>query len=140
LQTSNPSLVDERKRSAIATVETLYARLLLCGACVGLLRAASSKLGRGTALASGLLTLSPWGFLAQLGVLIALLIERPVPGRRPLEFMAASMLGLCVITHIVFFGAARYALVWVPWLALLSVLPRRPAKEARDRPQSSAIV
>ncbi|HYQ14255.1 MAG TPA: hypothetical protein VEQ58_00800, partial [Polyangiaceae bacterium] len=124
LQTSNPSLVDERKRSAIATVETLYARLLLFGACVGLLRAASSKLGRGTALASGLLTLSPWGFLAQLGVLIALLIERPMPGRRPLEFMAASMLGLCVITHIVFFGAARYALVWVPWLALLSVVPR----------------
>lgn len=124
LQTSNPSLVTDRVRTAIATVETLYSRLLLLGACVGLLRSAGRWSGRGAAVAAGLLTLSPWGFLAQLGLLTGLLIERPEPGRRPLELLAACLLGLCFITHIVFFGAPRYGLVWVPWLALLMVLPR----------------
>jgi 4-amino-4-deoxy-L-arabinose transferase-like glycosyltransferase len=127
LQTSNPSLVTDQVRTAIATVETLYSRLLLLGACVGLLRAAGRRLGRGAALVAGLFTLSPWGFLAQLGVLTALLIERPQPGRRPLELLAAGLLGLCVVTHIVFFGAPRYAVVWLPWLAWLLVLPKPAA-------------
>jgi hypothetical protein len=48
---------------------------------------------------------------------------RPEPGRRPLAFLAACLLGMCVVTHIVFFGAARYALIWSPWLACLAVLP-----------------
>jgi 4-amino-4-deoxy-L-arabinose transferase-like glycosyltransferase len=124
LQTSNPSLVTDRERTAIATVETLYSRLLLLAACAGLLRAASKKAARGAALLAGLFTLSPWGFLAQLGLLTGLVIERPQPGRRPLELLAACLLGLCIVTHIVFFGAPRYALVWVPWLGLLMVLPR----------------
>jgi len=125
LQTSNPRLIDERARTAIATVETLYGRLLLLAACAGVLRAASGTLGRAVALGAGLVTLSPWGFVAELGLLISVVIERPGPGRRPLELLAVSVLGLCVVTHIVFFGAARYALVWLPWLALLLVLPRR---------------
>lgn len=124
LQTSNPSLVTESARRGIATVETLYSRLLLLGACAGLLRAASTWAARGAALLAGLFTLSPWGFLAQLGLLTGLVIERPEPGRRPLELLAACLLGLCIVTHIVFFGAPRYALVWLPWLTLLMVLPR----------------
>lgn len=132
LQTSNPGLITDRARQAIATAETLYSRLLLLGACAGSWRAARHRLGRGAALLAGLFTLSPWGFAAQLGLLSGLLIERPEPGRRPLELLAASLLGLCVITHIVFFGAPRYALVWLPWLALLSVLPsRRPDESPR---------
>ncbi len=123
LQTSNPVLVTERARTAIATVETLYSRLLLLGACVGLLRAARGWLGRSLSLMAALFTLSPWGYLAQLGLLGALGAARPCPGRRPLELMALALLGLCVATHIVFFGAPRYALVWVPWLAWLMVLP-----------------
>ncbi|MDF3071072.1 MAG: hypothetical protein K0R38_6673 [Polyangiaceae bacterium] len=126
LQTSNPSLVTERVRTAIATVETLYARLLLLGACVGLLRAARGALGRALSVAAGLFTLSPWGYLAQLCLLGALASGRPGPGRRPLELLALCLLGLCLVTHTVFFGAPRYALVWVPWLAWLMVLPGRP--------------
>lgn len=123
LQTSNAGLVTERARTVIATVETLYSRLLLLGACVGLWRAASGRWGRVASLLAGVFTLSPWGYVAQLGVLGALLAERPGPGRRPLQLLAAAVLGLCVVTHVVFFGAPRYALVWVPWLALLLVLP-----------------
>lgn len=124
LQTSNPSLVNDRARTAISTLETLYSRFLLLGACVALLGAAPNKVGRGAAVGAALFTLTPWGYLAQLGVLGALLAQKPGPGRRPLAFMAASLLGLCVVTHVVFFGAPRYALVWLPWLGCLLALPR----------------
>jgi 4-amino-4-deoxy-L-arabinose transferase-like glycosyltransferase len=128
LQTSNPSLISESVRVAIATVETLYSRLLLLGACLGLLRAATERSGRGFALLAAGFTLSPWGAVAQLALLGGLIAERPGPGRRPLEVLAAGLLAMCVVTHIVFFGAPRYALVWLPWLALLMVLPRRSGR------------
>jgi hypothetical protein len=124
LATSNPGLVTERVRSRIATVETLYGRLLLLGASLGLLRAARGAWGRGLSLAAAAFTLSPWGYVAELCVLGRLLAECPSPGRRPLPFLAAGLLGLSVLTHILFFGAARYALLWVPWLPLLAVLPQ----------------
>lgn len=130
LQTSNGTLVTDSTRTAISTVETLYARLLLLGACVGLLRAAQGRIGRAFAILAGVFTLSPWGYLAQLGVLGALCAEGPGPGRRPLCFLAAVMLGLLIATHVAFFGAARYALVWVPWLAWLMVLPGGRAASA----------
>lgn len=138
LQTSSPTLVGERERTAVATIETLYSRLLLLGACVGLLRSALTRAGRGAALAAGFFTLSPWGALAQLGVLMRLLIEKPGPGRRPLELVAATLLGLCFVTHIVFFGAPRYALVWLPWLAWLMVLPR-PSPSPERAPASASF-
>jgi hypothetical protein len=140
LSTSNPQVVNEPVRRAIATVETLYSRLLLFGAAIGLLRAARGRAQQGLALAAAALTLTPWGFLAQLAVLgwlLTGLFERR-QGRRTetetethadagaaLVLIAAALLGLCLVTHMVFFGAARYALVWLPWLAWLAVLPRR---------------
>jgi hypothetical protein len=133
LQTSNPSLVSDSTRRVISTVETLYSRLLLLGACFGLLRAgaAKSRLGTGFSLAGALFALSPWGYVAELSVLGSLLAARPTPARRPLLFLAACLLGMCVITHIVFFGAARYALVWSPWLAWLMILPAQTLTAAR---------
>lgn len=133
LQTSNPSLVSDAARVAIATVETLYSRLLLLGACVGLLRAASARAGRALALLAAAFTLSPWGAAAQLSLLAGLLFERPEPGRRPFLTLAASLLAMCVVTHIVFFGAPRYALIWLPWLAWLAVLPRQSGRTEQAR-------
>jgi hypothetical protein len=124
LAASNSALVTDSTRHRIATLETLYGRLLLLGACWGLFRAASRRAGQGLALAAAAFAFSPWGYVAELGVLAGLLVERPSPGRRPLQFLAAGLLGLCVLTHIVFFGAPRYALVWLPWLPLLMILPR----------------
>lgn len=126
LSTSNPQVVSEVRRLAIATVETLYTRLLLLGAAVGLLRAGRDRLERGLALAAAGLTLSPWGFLAQLAVLGALVkgsFRRRVGSSGALLQLAAVLLGLCFATHMVFFGAPRYSLVWLPWLAWLMVLP-----------------
>ncbi len=144
LQTSNRSLVSDSQRRAISTAETLCSRLLLLAACVGLFRAAAGWCGRGFALFAALASFSPWGYLAQLGVLGGLLAQRPTPGRRPFAFLAASLLAMCVLTHIVFFGAPRYALVWLPWLAVLMVLPaqagaagRRSALESFDSSDAS---
>ncbi len=121
LHSSNPVLVGERAKLAIAALETFYSRLLLLGAGLGLLRAGSRRASRFWALGALAFGLSPWGYLAQLALLGGLLSEHPTPGRRPLWFAAAALLGLCVVTHVVFFGAARYALVWLPWLPLLMV-------------------
>lgn len=126
LATSNPGLVGDSVRRRIASVETVAARALLLGACWGLWRAARRRSGRGLSLLAAGFALSPWGYVAELCVLVRLLVELPGPGRRPLHFLAAGLLGLCVVTHIVFFGAARYALVWLPWLPLLMLLPSGP--------------
>ena len=63
-----------------------------------------------------------------------MLAERPGPGRRPLVMLAASLLGMCVVTHIVVFGAPRYALIWTPWLAWLLVLPRQSGRKGEPSP------
>jgi len=72
LQTSNGGLVTDRVKLVLATAETLWSRLLLLGACFGLFRASPCWWGRGFSLGGALFTLSPWGYLAQLGVLGAL--------------------------------------------------------------------
>jgi 4-amino-4-deoxy-L-arabinose transferase-like glycosyltransferase len=123
LHASNGALVADSTKLGIAAVETLYTRLLLLGACLGLLRHARRSGERSCALLAALFTLSPWGYLAELALLASLAAGTPSPGRRPLPLLAAAVLGLCFVTHAVFFGAARYALVWLPFLAWLLVLP-----------------
>jgi 4-amino-4-deoxy-L-arabinose transferase-like glycosyltransferase len=130
LSTSNHQVFSEVRRVTLATIETLYTRLLLFGAAIGLLRSSGSRVQRTWSLAAAGLSLSPWGFLAQLAVLGTLLARALGRGEArgiPLARMAAALLGLCVVTHMVFFGAARYSLVWLPWLAWLMVLPARSA-------------
>ena len=121
LSASNPELVRDRFELGIAALETLYSRLLLLGACVGLLHGSHGRVERTLALLAAGFTLTPWGYLAELAVLGRLLAARPTPGRAPLALTAAALLLLLIATHVVFFGAARYALIWLPWLALLMV-------------------
>jgi 4-amino-4-deoxy-L-arabinose transferase-like glycosyltransferase len=139
LHASNGGLVPDRTKLAIATLETLWSRFLLLGACFGVLRAARCRIGRGFALLAAAFALSPWGYLAQLCVLGGLLALRPDPGRRPLAFLAAGLLGLLLVTHVVFFGAARYALVWLPWLPLLmsGLAPETAQRRGFDRRSAS---
>ncbi len=120
---SNPELVGGRLKLGIAAIETLYSRLLLLGACLGLLRGSHGRAQRTLALLAAGFTLTPWGYLAELVVLARLLASRPTPGRAPFILTAAALLLLLIATHVVFFGAARYALIWLPWLALLVVSP-----------------
>jgi 4-amino-4-deoxy-L-arabinose transferase-like glycosyltransferase len=132
LSASNPKLVEGRGKLAVAAIETLYSRLLLLGACLSLLRGCRGRLARGAAVVAAGFALTPWGYLAQLGILIRLLAARPTPRREPLAFIAVALLLLLMATHVVFFGAARYALVWLPWLALLLALPGPSLARADD--------
>jgi 4-amino-4-deoxy-L-arabinose transferase-like glycosyltransferase len=132
LSASNPELVQGRAKLAVAALETLYSRVLLLGACLGLLRGCRGGVQRGAALAGAAFTLTPWGYLAQLGVLVRLVAGRPAPGRAPLALLALTLLLLLIVTHVVFFGAPRYALVWLPWLALLMVAG--PVTQVAGRP------
>jgi hypothetical protein len=134
LRTSNGSLVTEVVRQRLATLETVCTRLFLLGACWGLGRAARrGRLVLAFALAAGAFSLSPWGYAAELCLFGGLLALRPTPGRRPLLFLAAVLLGLSCFTHTLFFGAPRYALVWLPWLALLWTLARAPTGPNAER-------
>lgn len=139
LHSSNPTLVGDRAKLAIGAAETLYSRLLLLGACWGLLRGGERRSSRFWALAAFGFGLSPWGYLAELALLGGLLAERPTPGRRPLQLLAAALLGLCCVTHVVFFGAPRYALIWLPWLALLMVRRRAATSGPQKHGETSWI-
>jgi hypothetical protein len=138
LHSSNSALVGDREKLAIAALETFCSRLLLLGAGLGLLRAGFRRSTRFWAIAALGFGLSPWGYLAELALLGGLVSERPTPGRRPLLFLAAALLGLCCVTHVVFFGAARYALVWLPWLPLLMVQRGAPTSEPKKVPLGPA--
>jgi hypothetical protein len=133
LAASGPRLVGDRVKLAIASVETVCSRLLLLAAALGLLRAGALRgASRGFALAAGVFALSPWGGLAQLCLLSALLAGwRSAERARPLWGLSAVVLAMCVVTHMVFFGAPRYALLWLPWLSCLAVLPRSVASDGR---------
>ncbi|HEY6081563.1 MAG TPA: hypothetical protein VIW29_22265, partial [Polyangiaceae bacterium] len=132
-------LISERTKLALAAAETLYSRLLLLGACLGFLRSGERRRARWWAVAALGFGLSPWGYLAELALLGGLLAERPTPGRRPLLALAAALLGLCCVTHVVFFGAARYALIWLPWLALLMVRRNAPQTGPQKHRETSLI-
>ena len=105
---------------------------------------ASRRLVRKRLLAlAAAFTLSPWGYVAQLSLLGGLLAERPdrAAGRSCSWLRVCS--GCASVTHIVFFGAPRYALIWSPWLAWLLVCPGKAAgrragrRSARDSFDSS---
>ena len=134
LQTSNPQLISDSvgwpsPRSRPCTRD--------CSAG-GVRRAIARRrrLARSAALALAAgFTLSPWGYVAQLSV----------AGRRSWRnaqdraagrssFLAASLLGMCVVTHIVFFGAPRYALVW----SALAGVAAGPAPAKRPDGESDA--
>lgn len=139
LRTSNGALVSDQVKLALGAVETVVSRLLMLAASIALLRAAGSRVARWLALASGVCALSPWGGAAALALLGALALIGLEAGRsRALVGLAAAVLGLTIITHMVFFGAARYALVWLPWLVCLVVLPARSGEPAAAEAEPNA--
>lgn len=122
LSASNSAVVGESQKIAIGALELLGQRLLVLAALFGLARADGPRrrarvvLG---ALSAPFLFLPPawvaWvGVLAQGGLLGRTLLSRPA------ACFALSTLLATAMTHAIFFGAARYALVCLPALALLS--------------------
>ncbi len=147
LHASGPSSFDEGSKVALGAFEVLVSRLLLLGALVasGTMAGSRSGVRRGVALAGavGAITLHAWiGYLAI--VACVGLAGRRAMARAPMivPLTAAVVLATAVL-HAVFFGAGRYGLAVVPFVAALAFVPwgrRRgsfPGEVRRDRPPSS---
>lgn len=154
LHESNSNAFDAAAKVTLGTVETLFERLLLLLALVAA-RPRSSPLRwlrggrrpsrtpparlllRWLALAVGLVfaLLQP-GWVAFVALVVSLALRRPGPLRSAAVYAGSFMALLTVmVTHVLFFGAGRYALVLFPLLCALAALgaarlPRRRRRSA----------
>ncbi|MGH7434345.1 MAG: hypothetical protein ACRENE_01580, partial [Polyangiaceae bacterium] len=132
LHASGPGAFDEQDKKALGAVDVLASRLLLLGALVVCGRREGPRPGirKGIALAgaAGALTLHGWiGYLA-------LPLCAAAAGRRALAsgpavvgFSAAAIVATAAV-HAVFFGAGRYGLAVVPFVAGLAFAPLSPPR------------
>lgn len=122
LSTSNPKLVAEAEKIGIGALELVGQRVLVLVALVAAARAPGPRprARQLLALISGVLTLTPAGFLGWLGLLLALAGLGRELVRHPAALVAFGTVLTTAVTHAVFFGASRYALVCLPALAALA--------------------
>jgi 4-amino-4-deoxy-L-arabinose transferase-like glycosyltransferase len=136
LSSSNGTLVSEPLKIAIGAVELLGQRLLVLAALLGLARAEGPRLRarRVVAALSAVFVFLPPAWVAWMGVVcVGALFGRSLLDKPAACFALATLLTTAA-SHALFFGAARYALVCLPALALLAASgwPRREASaEAR---------
>lgn len=122
LSASNPTLVGQAQKTAIGALELLGQRLLLIAAvtAAALGRGPRRRLRISLAALAVAAALSPWGYLGWLGLAGTL----AALGRRllthPPALLALVSVAATALTHAVFFGASRYALVCLPALAALA--------------------
>ena len=121
LHASNPAAFPLSAKVATAALETLWMRLVLGLALVGLLRGQWPRRPRVATLVAFLLAALPWAAPAYL--LLALLSLATAAKRR--SEVAGLVLGVCgasilltAVVHVVFFGSGRYALMVVPSASL----------------------
>jgi hypothetical protein len=122
LHSSNPAAFDDRAKTALGAVETIWERLTVLAALAAVARVAGPR-ARARRMVAGasaawLLVRSAW--IAHIGLVVAagLLGRRLVD--RPVAALAASTVLVTALTHAVFFGAGRYSLVCFPALAALA--------------------
>ncbi|MSP24647.1 MAG: hypothetical protein EXR75_05680 [Myxococcales bacterium] len=127
LHESAPEHFSASAKVALGIVETIVVRVLLALALVGCLpsRRASWKyprvaVARGAVLAGIAASLSASGALAFSALAIALAARRPT--RDPLRSAALAVLVMTALTHATFFGAGRYQLVVLPFIAALAAI------------------
>lgn len=132
LSTSNGARVTEAGKRALGGVETLFHRVLLGAALLGLgLAPGPRRAGRAAiaALAAALLaygivtTSAAEAWVAHLALPVIVLLFGRAALRLPvLVLAAASVLVATAVTHAVFFGAGRYGLVVFPLVTLCAGL------------------
>ncbi len=118
LHTSNPVAFPEHAKNVLGTIETIFLRCVLAMA----LFAQASRWGTGgrparwkwaAAVAGVALVSATFGYLA----LAALAVRKRAT---PLEMTTAAAVLSTAAVHAVFFGAGRYALVVLPFVAVLA--------------------
>ncbi len=136
LHASNAGAFSGRARDAWASAETVTTRLLVLGALMALARVP----GRGrrsrsmAALVGAAFLVTPWASVAWIAVAGSAATLGGGLGAMAPAALASATIAMLAVTHVVFFGASRYALTAVPLLAALAgcvlTLPRTP----RDTP------
>lgn len=131
LHTANAERFPWRAKVVLASIETLGSRLLLAAALVsvGLLRPARDTKARtrtrkavvGVGLVACVLVPGAIAYLA-LGVAILALGRRNLRSAPLLLPFTAALIFATAATHAVFFGAGRYGIVVVPFVAALAFL------------------
>jgi hypothetical protein len=135
LSASNGSLVGNRVKTALGAAELLGQRVLVLFALLALARAPGPR-PRPRALLtlfSAFFALTPVAWVAWLGVAGSGLLLGRALLRHPPALLAASAVLATALTHAVFFGASRYALVCLPALAALggaAFLRAKPSAES----------
>jgi hypothetical protein len=124
LHASNPEAFDEHAKVAMGAAETALTRLLVALALFSSARLSGElRRTRWVVASVGLVfvaLLHAWVAYLALALVVAL---RGVEANRKGQFLApwtAALVGVTVVTHVVFFGAGRYGLVVLPFVALLA--------------------
>jgi len=127
LHAANPERFPYRAKVALGAVETLVSRLLLAAALVAVMRwEGRRRTARLVVCGLGLLAclLVP-GFLAYLACVVAIgLLGLREMAKVPILGISFAVLLATAGIHVVFFGAGRYGLVVVPFVAGLAFLQR----------------
>jgi hypothetical protein len=136
LHVANPERFGEFAKERLGAVETLYARLVLLAALVGLARArgpfARVRLVLAALSAPFAFLVHAWPAYLVVGGLAALLgLEAPL-----FAFAALVLLATFAI-HAVFFGAGRYGLPAAEWVALLAATVSSRSSRALDAGERS---
>jgi hypothetical protein len=129
LHEANASAFPYRAKVVLGTVETVFVRVLLLAALVGMGRAVGPRRKARLILAAlgAVFLFTPHGWLGFVALLLVLLLQGRALDRMPVAVPgAAAVLAATVLSHAVFFGGGRYSLVVLPLLATLvgGVLPR----------------
>jgi 4-amino-4-deoxy-L-arabinose transferase-like glycosyltransferase len=135
LHTSNPEAFTERAKNILGTAETVFLRCVLALALfVQARRWGNGKrpLRKWAVVVAGLAVASATiGCLA----LAALAVRRRAT---PLEMTTAAAVLSTAAVHAVFFGAGRYALVVLPFVAVLAARIKSPGRPAPSSASPSA--
>lgn len=122
LSASNGALVAETEKLAVGAAELLGQRLLLLFGLAALARIAGPRrrARRIVAAAAAIAALTPAGFLGWLGLVALALLTGRALFRHPPALLTFACVFATALTHAIFFGASRYALVCLPPLAALA--------------------
>jgi hypothetical protein len=129
LHASAPDAFDDSDKVALGAVETLASRLLLLGALVvvGLLPGRRAGLRKGVALAGAAAAVTLHGWIGYVAVAVCAALQgRRVVARGPvLVGLTAGVVLATAGVHAAFFGAGRYGIAVVPFVAGLAFVPPR---------------
>jgi hypothetical protein len=148
LHASNPAAFDEHDKTALGVVETLFERVALVAA-IGVASRASPTERPARARRYARLALGAFGavagltlhaFLGYLAFGLLGLRWASAPGRAAFLLSAAAAVVLATaLTHAVFFGAGRYAMVVFPLLTAIAPLAV-PRAAGDDRHRASTLL